>query len=121
MPTQEIESTKWEAFCKKFLELNRGTLMTVNHVALGGQSSEVVRDMPLTGVRMESSGCNNSIFLNFSQAGRREITHEIIEPIHIALREGNEGHKGLQIDAENGATIVLFHSGRVNELLQGIS
>jgi hypothetical protein len=44
--------------------------------------------------------------------------HEIIEPIHVKVREENEGQKALQIDAEDGSTLILFRSGKLNELLQ---
>jgi hypothetical protein len=121
MATQEIESTKWDTFCKKFLELHRGTLMTVQHVTREGQTREIVRDMPLAGVWMSSEDCNDSIFLNFSEAGKREVTHQIIEPIHVKVREESEGNKGLQIEAENGATLVLFRSGKLEGLLRDLA
>jgi hypothetical protein len=120
MATQEIKSTKWETFCQRFLDLHRGTLMTVMQINPSGRQVEVVRDMPLTDVSMRSNGCTDSIFLRFEQAGKREITHEIIDPIHVKLREEGEGRKGLQIDAENGSTLVLFRSGKWNELLEGL-
>ena len=119
MATQEIKATDWKAFCEKFLQLHKGTLMAVTKIEPSGQSTEVVRDMPLTNVWMGSGACNDRIFLNFEQDGKREITHEIIEPIHVKVREEGQGNKGLQIDAENGSTIVLFSSGKLKELLNG--
>jgi len=118
MPTQEIKSTNWKAFCEKFLELHRGSIMTVTQIEPSGRSVEVVKDMPLTNVRMDSDACNDRIFLRFEEAGRREITHEIVEPIHVKLREEGGGQKGLQFDAENGSTLVLFRSGHFEELLK---
>ena len=120
MATQEISSTDWKQFCERFVELHRGTLMTVTKIEPNGQSREILRDMPLSNVWMESGECNDRIFLNFEQDGKREHIHEIVEPIHVKLREEGQGKKGLQIDAENGSTLVLFSSGKLQELLDGI-
>jgi hypothetical protein len=121
MSTQEIKSTNWKVFCEKFLELHRGTLMTVRQLTLGGQYTDVVRDMPLTGAWLESADCNDHLFLRFQEQGGREITHDIIEPIHVKLRDESGGEKGLQIDAENGSTLVLFHSGKLKNLLDAVA
>jgi len=117
MPTQEIKSTDWKTFCNRFLRLHQGALMTVTQIEPSGRSVEILQDMPLRNVWMESDDCNDRILLNFQQEGKREITHEIIEPIHVKLREEGGGQKGLQIDAENGSTLVLFQSGHIEELL----
>jgi len=120
MATQEIISTNWKEFCNRFVELHRGTLMTVTKIEPSGRSHEIVRDMPLAKAWIESGGCNDRIFLNFEQDGKRECIHEIVEPIHVKIREEGQGKKGLQIDAENGSTLVLFSSGKLNELLNGL-
>ena len=120
MATQEITSTDWARFCEKFVELHRGALMSVVKIEPSGQRVEAVKDMPLTKAWMESGGCNDRIFLNFEQDGKREVIHEIVEPIHVKIREEGDGQKGLQIDAEDGSTLVLFRSGRLVELLDGL-
>lgn len=121
MATQEINSTNWKQFCERFVDLHRGTLMTVMKIEPNGQSQEVVKDMPLAKAWMESGGCNDRMFFDFEQEGKREVIHEIVEPIHVKLREEAQGKKGLQIDAENGSTLVLFSSGKFRELLDGIA
>jgi hypothetical protein len=121
MATQEISSTNWKKFCERFVTLHRGTAMTVLKVEPDGQSREVVREMPLTNAWMESGDCNDRIFFNFEQEGHRECIHEIVEPIHVKLREESQGKKGLQIDAESGSTLILFSSGKLQELLNEFS
>jgi len=120
MPTQEIKSTNWKVFCEKFLELHRGTLMTVRKITAAGRFDEVLHDVPLTGAWLESRGCNNYLSFRFQEQGSREFTHEIVEPIHVKIREESAGQKGLQIDAEDGSTLVLFHSGKLKNLLDAI-
>lgn len=120
MATQEITSTDWKTFCDRFVELHRGSLMTVRQIDSNGANREIVREMPLTKAWMESDACNDRLFFNFEQDGRREVIHEIVEPIHIKVREEGQGQKGVQIDAENGSTLILFRSGKMNELLEGL-
>ena len=120
MATQEISSTDWKLFCERFVDLHRGALMTVMKIEPSGQSQEVIRDMPLRKAWMENGECNDRIFFDFEQEGKRECIHEIIDPIHVKLREEAQGKKGLQIDAENGSTLILFSSGKLNELLSGL-
>jgi hypothetical protein len=119
MPTREITSADWEKFCQRFVELHRGSLMTVRKVEPTGRMVEVVREMPLTRAWMESGECNDRISFDFEQQGRREVIHQIVQPIHVKVREEGEGQKGLQIDAEDGSTLILFRSGRLNQLLEG--
>ena len=119
MATQEISSTNWKEFCQRFVDLHRGTLMTVMKIEPNGQSQEVLRDMPLTKAWMESRECNDRIFFDFEQDGKRECIHEIVEPIHVKIREEGHGRKGLQIDGEDGSTLILFSSGKLRELLDG--
>src|SRR3954465_1600979 len=50
MATQEIKSTDWQAFCKKFLDLHRGAIMSVVQIRPGGARIEAVRELPLRNV-----------------------------------------------------------------------
>jgi hypothetical protein len=120
MATQEISSTNWKTFCDRFVGLHRGTPMTVMKIEPSGQNHEVVRDMPLTKAWFESGKCNDRIFFDFEQVGKRECIHEIVDPIHVKVREEGQGKKGLQIDAENGSTLILFSSGKLQELLNDL-
>ena len=61
MPTQEIKSTDWQAFCKKFLDLHRGAIMSVVQIRPGGARIEAVRELPLRNVWFQQGDCNDSI------------------------------------------------------------
>lgn len=121
MATQEIRSTDWKCFCDRFERLHRGDLMTVFQITSSGQRTEIARDMPLQRIWFETSaGCSDRIWITLAMEGKREITHEVIDPIHVKLREEGEGSKGLQIDAENGSALLRFSSGKFEELLEGL-
>lgn len=121
MATQEISSTNWKQFCQRFVDLHRGALMTVMKIEPSGQSHEVLRDMPLVKSWFEQDECSDRIFFDFEQDGKRECIHEIVGPIHLKVREEGQGKKGLQIDAENGSTLILFSSGKIDQLLDELS
>jgi hypothetical protein len=120
MATQEIPSTDWKTFCERFVELHRGSLMTVRKIEPSGRNVEVARDMPLTKAWLQADACNDRLFFDFEHPGKREILHEIVQPIHVKVREEGEGQKGLQIDAEDGSTLILFRSGKLHQLLEGL-
>lgn len=122
MATQEIQSTDWKEFCGRFERLHRGDQMTLYYITPAGHRQELVSGMPLQKVEFDPAGeCSNRILLTFFRDGSREMAHEIIEPIHVKVREEDGGSKGLQIDAENGTTVVSFSSGRLDQLLEGLS
>jgi hypothetical protein len=118
--TKEISSGEWKQFCERFVELHQGTLMTVMKVEPTGEVQEVIKEMPLKKAWLENGECSDRIFFDFEQDGKRERIHEIVDPIHVKLREEAQGKKGLQIEAENGSTLILFRSGKLNELLSGL-
>ncbi|MEW6160893.1 MAG: hypothetical protein AB1813_25980, partial [Verrucomicrobiota bacterium] len=81
----------------------------------------VVHETPLQRVLFDrEDACNNRIRFVLGGAGERERVHEIIEPIHLKLRQDNRSRKILEIDAENGITFVSFHTGKIHEVLQGL-
>jgi hypothetical protein len=121
MPTAEIRSTNWKTFCERFQQLHKGTLMTIHVIEPSGYRRELVNGIPLQSMEFrEGSGCTDRIFVTVFQEGQREITHEIIDPIHVKLREESAGTKALQIDAENGSTLLTFSSGKMEELLRDL-
>ena len=122
MATQEIRSTDWKEFCTRFERLHRGDFMTLSHIHTSGRREEKVQGLPLQRIEFDPSGdCSNRIVVTLVQEGTREISHEIVEPIHVKVREEAGGSKGLQIDAENGTTILSFSSGKMDELLDGLN
>ncbi len=62
-----------------------------------------------------TDACNNMITISFGQAGESRHHHQVIEPIHLRIKQNGDGKKHLQIEAENGVTLLTFHSGRFPE------
>ena len=115
MNNQEIRSEDWAAFCEKFTETNRGSLLSVESMGSDGVKNEIARDCPLDEMIFEKTdACSDFIHLNLGGTGERRINHQIIEPIRILLVKSKEGRKILQIEAESGTTLVSFHTGMIS-------
>jgi hypothetical protein len=121
MQAQEIEPKLWREFCETFTALNRGSMMTVERVGPDGRTDEVARDVPFQRMTLDSTdACNDIVSFSLGTPGERRIQHEVIEPIHVRVKLNGGGQKMLQLEAENGITLVHFHSGRVPDLVPNL-
>jgi hypothetical protein len=114
MNTQHIHSEDWRELCEQFTEFNRGSLLTIETIGADGIRSEVFRDLPLDKMTFDKTdACNDIISISLvGRADQRKENHFAIDPVDIQIKQLSGGKKVLQIRAENGTTLVTFHSGR---------
>ena len=111
--TSEIPSSAWAEFFLKFNELNKNSLITVDHQDLQGHRREIAVEMPFEGIHFGKDACNDRIIIGIGSApGQRDLDHEIVEPIHVRVKGEAGDRKFIQVEAENGITFILFHNGR---------
>ena len=118
MNTQHIHNEDWQEFCEKFTEFNRGSLLAIETIGADGIRSELFRDLPLDKMTFDRTDACVDV-ISFSLVGRheqRKENHFVIDPVDMQVMESKGGKKVLQIRAENGTTLVTFHSGRFPEL-----
>lgn len=114
MKPVEIRNTTYKAFCDEFTRLHQGSLITIEMLDAEGNRIEVARDIPLDRMVLDQNDeCNDILVINASEPGKRGIDHMVVEPIHIIVRENEDHTKMLQINAENGTTLVTYHSGQL--------
>ncbi|MBA4146846.1 MAG: hypothetical protein H0X66_01940 [Verrucomicrobia bacterium] len=114
MKNLAIHPNQWGAFCEAFTELNRGTLMSVDLHHLDNRRDGIARDAVFQEMIWDTSpACSSIITLRFGQEGEMRTDHVVIEPIHLRVKQNGDGQKFLQIEAENGVTLVNFRSGRL--------
>lgn len=119
MNTQEIRPEDWREFCEKFTEANRGSLLTIEMIGADGIQNDVARDVPLDTMTFDKTdACNDVISISFGKAGQKRLIHSVIEPIHLRVKQ-TKGSKLLEILAENGTTLLTFHSGRFPPMNNG--
>jgi len=116
MATKEINSEDWSAFFQLFSQMERDTLVSIDHIDRTNVSSSIIQNAPLQGIEFDQSDpCNNMIRV---RAGTEATPiYLIVEPIHVKIRQDSNHRKILQIDAEIGTTEIKFHSGRLEEML----
>jgi hypothetical protein len=108
-----IHPEQWRNFCEAFTQLNKGTMMQVQWHKLDGRDEEIARSEMFQKMTFDTGdACNDMISITLGQEGTQRINHVVIEPIHIRLKYNGEGQKIVQLEAENGVTLVNFHSGR---------
>jgi hypothetical protein len=120
MPAQEIKETHWQKFCERFEEAHRGTLITLEVVDHSGATKMLAENEPLRSFRFHKDACNDAIDVELGEQPGAVIQHQIVEPIHIRLREKPESQKELEIDAESGSVELRFTSARVGSLLNDV-
>src|SRR3954463_12802772 len=118
MPTQEIREKDWQKFCERFEEAHRGALVALEVVDHTGATKIIAENEPLRSFRFRRDSCNDVIDLEVGQAPGPVMQHQIIEPIHMRLREREESRKELEIDAESGSVEMRFTSGRIGAILK---
>ena len=113
MPTQEIKDTNWQKFCEGFEKAHRDALFTLEVMKHDGTTELLAENEPLRAFRFQKTdGCSDLI-----QVDVGATQHQIVEPLHVRLRDSQGAQKVLEIDAESGSVQMRFTSGRIGALL----
>jgi hypothetical protein len=117
MKTVAVHPEEWSEFCDAFTKLNKGTPISIEHQKLDGRRDEIAREEVFQKMTLDrTDACNDLISITMGLEGQRRVTHVVVEPIHLRVKQNGNGQKLLQIEAENGITLVGFHSGRLPAL-----
>lgn len=117
MPTMEIKETNWQKFCERFFEAHRDALISLDVVSHDGTTAVLAEGEPLRVFKFQKTdGCSDVIQV---EVGR--LQHEIVDPLHVRLRDSDGAQKVLQIDAESGSVEMRFTSGRIGAILDEIN
>ena len=114
MTTIEVGRDQWQNFCDRITKLQHGALINIHVDEPDGRSNSIAQDAPLRSIRLDdkSDPCNTLLLIETGLPGQKGIEHKIIEPIHLRLKNGRDGHYNLaHIQAENGTTVLTMHPG----------
>lgn len=116
----EVTTKNWKTLCERVKEQRRGATLTIAVIEPGGREIEIGRDLIFESMDFTKDPCNDIISVRARNA--REIVHNIIEPIHIRLREVTErtNYNSIAIEAENGTTFLTFQPTIHAEMLEGL-
>jgi hypothetical protein len=118
---QEIDTSDWLKFCQRLNHEQQGSVVSIEVLERDGIQSGKGRDLRFQSVAFDTRGdCNNIIRVHAGDGS--EVKHEIIEPIHIRLREADEHgtFNPVTIEAESGITFLTFHPALHAQILDGL-
>jgi hypothetical protein len=118
---REINSDDWQDFCQRLSRQRQGAQVTIEAIEPDGLKTEKVGNSTLESIAFDrQNSCNDVISLRVRN--QREITYDIIDPVHILLEETS--HPGdfnpVRIDGENGTTYLTFHPAIHVQMLEGL-
>jgi hypothetical protein len=125
MKTVEIQEKQWKQFCDRMEQFCRGAMVTI-HLENGDVAkAELAVDLPLRHIVLdeESDACNTRLVIEVGLADAKPTRHEVIEPIHIRLKNGTDPNRYniIQVLAENGTTTLEIRPGLNESLLKGLT
>jgi hypothetical protein len=123
MPSRDIPREDWVTFLDSFSRQHERWLVTIEVVTDSLGAHREVRDKRLIGVSADlKSRGPDAISIIAGDRSDDHVNHIVNGPTRLALEETEEGaHKGLRIDAEDGATtLLLFRSPALPETVDGV-
>ncbi|HLX70574.1 MAG TPA: DUF5335 family protein [Verrucomicrobiae bacterium] len=118
---KEIRSQDWKTFCDRLNEFERGATVDIRWI---DRASKAEKEIAHAAEFQEISfgkrdGCNDRIMVR--AGGETETHHEIVEPIHILLREHDGGFNAIAVEAEEGTTLLKFNPVIRSAWLEGLA
>jgi hypothetical protein len=114
MKTKEVQREKWPDFCQKLASEYRGSIITASQIPSSGAPQPLVERAPLETVEFSERTTECSDILHIRAGG---VDHDIIEPIHIRLRNGgNDRYNQIEILAESGTVVIEMNPGLRDDL-----
>ena len=107
--TAEIPEKFWGQFCENLNSLN-DTVVDIRH-EVAGQLHLVAQGTSIQSAAYDdtSEACNNILTFDLGSG----LQHRVVEPTRLILRKDkrDEHYHLLEIPAESGTTLLVFHPG----------
>lgn len=108
---REIRTQDWKTFCERLNQFERGATVDIHWIDRATKAErEIAHAAEFREITFgKRDGCNDQIVLR--AGGEVETRHEIVEPIHILLREMGDsgGFNAVAVEAEEGTTLMRFN------------
>ena len=107
---KEIRSQDWNTFCERLNEFERGATVDIRWIDRETKAEkEIAHADEFQEIRFEKrDDCNDHIMV--CAGSETKTHHEIVEPIHILLREqAGGGFNAVAVEAEEGTTLLRFN------------
>jgi hypothetical protein len=116
MAKRDIPRDQWRETLDSFSRQHEGWVVHVDVTDAEGRTRAAADDLPLQGISTDS-GRNDRIDVMVGQQRDDHITHEIVDPVNVAIEQADGGaDHALRIRARDGSTtIVEFRSSQKPE------
>ena len=109
---KEILTQDWGTLCQRLNEFERGATVDIRWIdRTTNVEREIAHAAEFEKISFDKTdGCSDQITIH--AGGEKETRHEIMEPIHVLLRDagnGGGGFNAVTVEAEEGTTILTFH------------
>ena len=121
-PVKEIESEALMDFCRRITAMQAGGMIDIERIESDGTRERIADQATFQRVLLDQSGaCSDRLTFEFGVNGGKTNAYVITEPIHVRLRETENGrYKCMEIVAEDGTTVLAFRPGINPAALQGM-
>src|SRR5687768_16652788 len=121
-PVKEIEIESLMDFCRRVTAMQAGGVIDIERTDSDGTRERIADQATFQRVLLDETGpCSDRMTFEFSVGGQKTNAYVITEPIHVRLRETENGrYKCVEIVAEDGTTVLKFRPGINPAALQGI-
>ena len=121
-PVKEIDIESLMDFCRRVTTMQAGGMLDIERVEPDGNRERIADQATFQRVLLDQSGaCSDRLTFEFGVGGQKTNAYIITEPIHIRLREAENGrYKCVEIQAEDGITVLTFRPGINPAALQGL-
>jgi hypothetical protein len=116
MAKRDVPRNQWRETLDSFSRQHEGWVVHVDVTDADGRTRAEADDLPLQGISTDS-GRNDRIDVMVGQQRDDHITHEIVDPVNVAIEQADGGaDHALRIRSRDGSTtIVEFRSPRTEE------
>ena len=121
---REIKSQDGGTFCDRLNQFEDGATVDIHWIdretKTDNEIAQAARFEKITFGKRD--GCNDQITIRASGEAGSGTRHEIVEPIHILLREVGDGNgfDAMAVEAEEGTTVMTFHPVIRSSWLEGL-
>jgi hypothetical protein len=112
MDTRTIPEDQWIEFFDKFSRDHAGWLATVEVLDYRTGPHNIVEDLPLVGISLETSGTRPTSFeISAGNKPRRQVHHVVEMPSHIREAQEEDGSVDFQIEPATGPATLIHLRG----------
>src|SRR4051812_14738409 len=121
---REIQTQDWSAFCDRLNQFEDGATVDIHWIdretKIDKEIAHAAQFREITFGRRD--GCSDQITIRAGGEAGSGTRHDIVEPIHILLREVGDGNgfDAMAVEAEEGTTLMTFHPVIRSTWLEGL-